>query len=316
MALQFSRNNSGDGDAILFALKEHLVNNGGWTVESSSNASVYNASGDEWTTVGDVDNNNSWTRLSKNGRELCIQRGGTARTWQGKYSRSAGFTGGSPSTTVMPTATDEEFFSGTGPGAAFDVNWFNAGALVYHIMVDDDPSNNEFYLAAYQSGFGLQSLFGMDQMISGTAEGDPDPYCIMWGYDTGTVLKDPLPQSSNLALANTGTWRGFYAAGLGGENWVAWRAYEYSDQSTGTGAPRLFGDNPFTTKKQTLPVVIGRDSGDGGSSGIKGLSNLCKWACGAASNHLDIYDGGGGSGEFVQFNDMIFPWGGGPAPLS
>ncbi len=59
--------------------------------------------------------------------------------WYVKYSRAAGFTGGAPSATQVPTATDQQVVTGAGPDASplFTQISTDGGAINYNIVVDN-----------------------------------------------------------------------------------------------------------------------------------------------------------------------------------
>ena len=126
MVFQYSTNNTPvTGGAAIYIALTTLVN-AGWTVKSSSDGTTYNSSGNQITSggtgTGGYGNAKAWFRIQapaiggKN-RELTIQTPNTATSSARiKYSPSAGFTGGSPSATQTPTASDEVLLCGSALG--------------------------------------------------------------------------------------------------------------------------------------------------------------------------------------------------------
>ncbi len=112
-----------------YDIKTELVASG-WTVEASGDGlALYGASSDVITVRGDGAggvNTLAWVRLSNpDGREICGQAidgftaaFDTAVRIRWKYSFAGGFTGGTPSATQVPSATDEGVFAGSGTDAA------------------------------------------------------------------------------------------------------------------------------------------------------------------------------------------------------
>lgn len=94
----------------------------GWTVPSSSDAITYNSTGDQITTgatgAGGFGNAGSWFRIQEPGgrREWCFQA--SSAQFRAKWSESSKFTGGTPGTTRVPSAVDEQVLLGGGTDAA------------------------------------------------------------------------------------------------------------------------------------------------------------------------------------------------------
>ena len=97
------------GDDAIFALKQQAVT-AGWSVPASGDGvATYGAASDVITTSAALGTSGAWFRLRMPGatRELLFTRKADATAWTIKYS-VAGFSGGSPSATVSPTATDSQ----------------------------------------------------------------------------------------------------------------------------------------------------------------------------------------------------------------
>ena len=126
MAFQYSNNDAtiNTGAKAIWAWIATLKA-AGWTQADSSDGTTRAAgqvTGGGTSTNG-LGNSNAWVRLqmpTQNGvvREITIQRGTTDLVWRLKYSFAAGFTGGSPSASVTPSATDERILHGSGTDAS------------------------------------------------------------------------------------------------------------------------------------------------------------------------------------------------------
>lgn len=111
MARLFSVNNSPATCCIaVFDLKT-LLKTAGWTVPQSSDGLTYNGSGDQISHGGaganGMDNASAWfvVQMPGSSRSFCLQRynsSGYGSYWRVKYSKAAGFTGGTPGVTQTP----------------------------------------------------------------------------------------------------------------------------------------------------------------------------------------------------------------------
>jgi hypothetical protein len=123
MSYSFSTNNSPATGAIaMYTLLSTLIT-ATWTKPKDSDGTTYSSSGVRITGGGSgangLANNSAWFVVSApNGRQFCIQRGTTNQAWKIKYSKAAGFVGGSPSATQVPSATDEQVIVGGGTDAS------------------------------------------------------------------------------------------------------------------------------------------------------------------------------------------------------
>ena len=118
----------------------------GWTIkESGDGLAAYSSTGSVFTNGGvtganGFDNSGAWLRIAMPGtvgREFCIVRGSSTNFLAIAVSPANKFISGSPSATVAPTASDQQFLLGTAlnatQGAAFTggtagQNYFNAAA--------------------------------------------------------------------------------------------------------------------------------------------------------------------------------------------
>jgi hypothetical protein len=107
-----------------------LLTGNGWSQVSSSDASSFGSPGpvsSGYTGTNGLDNASAWVVVQApgGGPSFCFQHGTDGKYWRVKYSPSAGFTGGSPSATQTPAATDEYVVCGFGTNASPVYNqWF------------------------------------------------------------------------------------------------------------------------------------------------------------------------------------------------
>lgn len=130
MAYSFSTNTTPATAAVAIFNLKTLLKAQGWTVPRSSDGTTYNSTGDQISTgasgANGMDNARAWFVIQAQGathRQFCFQRQNTVGVntsyqWRVKYSKTAGFTGGSPAATVTPSAADEQVLLGAGTDAS------------------------------------------------------------------------------------------------------------------------------------------------------------------------------------------------------
>jgi len=129
MSYSFNTNQTPATCAVAIYNLKTLLKLVGWTVPRSSDGSTYNSSGDQISSggsgAGGMDNARAWfiVQAPSGGKQFCFQRQNTVGAnssypWRMKYSRNVGFSGGSPSATVTPSAADEQILLGAGTDAS------------------------------------------------------------------------------------------------------------------------------------------------------------------------------------------------------
>jgi hypothetical protein len=308
------------GPVAVFTLKQRLKAKG-WIVKSSSDGTTYSASADVITSGGaganGLANNNAWFRIqmpTMDGvlRELTIQRGTGNTAWRVKYG--ANFTGGSPGATQTPSATDEQILLGGGTDALPTFGtWFGAdGSYYFHAVAGDAEDGYSFFTAAYPTAGGACNHgFAMDRMIQFVPGADADPYVLV----IAGGATDPY-NNGNLGVYG-GTAKAWHKKGLGGEGFVSVASQFYFDSSGAVGAaPAGSNANPYTTKRDLLPVLWARAASQADPDGVKGWSRLILWNAVADAGAGDSVSWGGGSKNGLQIaTGVILPWkGDGTAP--
>lgn len=259
------------GPAAMFKMKTLMVS-AGWVVKSSGDGlAAFSSTGDVITTgaagAGGWANTSAWVRIqmpSANGvtRELILQRNATNLIWTIRYSYSAGFTGGSPSATVLPTATDSaSIFANTTLFAADNSYRFNAAV--------DNAAPYGFWMGAFPIGGGNPSggAFVMTPLTFTAAE-DIDPYVFyVSGGGSAYLATDMFALKSWIIKGDIN------------ETFQSIGAVRYF-QNDGTGVfsiPSGIGTNPHTANDDVFPIPMGWNTQNLWPSGWKGFSTILKW---------------------------------------
>lgn len=189
MARLFSVNNSpATCPEAIFNLKT-LLKTAGWTVTKSSDGLTYNASGDQishgGTGANGMFNASAWFVIQIPGgtRAFCLQRhnsGSYGNYWRLKYSKAAGFIGGSPGITRVPSATDEAVVvgGGTDESPSMIQLFYTADGTFRHNFFADNTAPYGFMSWGWKKTIGdAIHAFGLDPLL-GTLVEDTDPYII------------------------------------------------------------------------------------------------------------------------------------------
>lgn len=302
------------GSILVFRLKVLLVS-AGWVVKASGDGlSAFNSSGDVISSgssgANGLANSNAWFRIQDPGglREFCYQRGATNPSWKVKYSAAAKFTGGSPSATVLPTSTDEQFFIGA--TGSFGT-WMDTDSTYRWNAAADNATPYGFW----SIGFGVNpnetptysGVIIMDPMATGSfPAGDTDPV-IIYSEIAATSLM------TNFQSTTTGP-RCWFAKGLSGETFQRIAANPYSITTTNifpSGTASGSGIDPFVQNKRlAYPIPYSRilNTSSPGPGGWKGIGSLMQW------NGLRL-PSGTAVGIFtardrICFGDVNLPWNG------
>ena len=196
----------------------------GWTVPSSSDGTTYNSSGNQISSAGSgaggLDNNSAWFRVRDPGgrREYVFQRGTNSGAWRVTFSELTKFSTGSPSTTVVPSATDGQILIGGGTDGSptFSALWLDAVATgKTHCVATDTPEGADaywFWFAQTAAGSGaLRSFLIVDAMQAASyPAADVSPV----GHRSNTSLGGGM--SATLAATGIGFWIRY---GLSGATW-------------------------------------------------------------------------------------------------
>jgi len=241
-----------NNDYCIYNLKQ-VMKAAGWVVQSSSDGTTYNSSGDQITKgtsgTGGINNALAWFRIRapSGTRELLFQRdSGTPPTNNGLWYvavSKVGFSGGSPSATQTPTATDQYGMLGHA-GQSTTVgytDWFagNAATTFHHEAAADSAAPYGVYSLAFPKNSSTSTsgfhMFLIDSLASGTYQsGDTDPYWYGWSASVSYIwATNAAPQNSTEgALASiNGTFSSTACPSIvwpGGPNNAGWNANPYT----------------------------------------------------------------------------------------
>lgn len=292
------------GDAAMRRLKTRLVA-AGWTVAASGDGrSAYGASSDVITDVitadsgaGSLDASGAWMRLRMGGgatRELLFVRGGASTTWTVRYS-AAGFSGGSPSATTAPTATDQQALI-----SAAQLLPANGG---YRWLVcAEDAAPYHLWAGAVPTGGGAaRTLIGLWPMRAGSyPSADTEPYVALAAYDAGGVAT-----ASRMSGYNTSP-SGFVSG--------TWRLTVFARVDAHVGVISAIGP---ASSGEDLPAEILCAAINGGPAyyGPRGYVRDARWVLTTTTTsphgtHLEQ-----GSRYWVRIDDLWLPWGSTPPAL-
>lgn len=314
MAYSYSVNNSpATGAVAMYLLRAALVA-AGWAVEKDSDGTTYSASGVQVTSgasgANGLGNNRAWfvIRAPAVGgvqRSLCFQRSASANTdWRIKYSPAAGFSGGSPSATQVPSATDEQVLIGSGTDGSITaaIIFGNDNSYKFHVAAGGSAEFYSFVAWTLANGGGTSGMtMFLDVLATGSYDAsDPDPAVVSIS-NTGTIVTGAV-----LNQASSTSNKGFLGS-VSSSNFVGITGWGY-----GYGSSIMFpgsgGVYPFTTKDVHLPMMYGRPSTQSAPYGYKGFSTLFRVVSVTRTN-MDTFDVLG-SKDRVYLGGLSVPWSG------
>lgn len=300
----------------------------GWSYRQSGDGLAgYSATGKVFTGTGTGaggwHNARAWARLSApdNRREVCIQHN-AAQGLRLKYSATAKFTGGAPSATTTPSATDERVLWGAGTDASPTLSaWFasnitSAGQKCHGMASSAAPYGFWFVAAAHPAG-----AIGCGVMLDPIESVPEDPDPIVWHI--GTTLAFTVNGGLGQAASNTYPPSGSTQQGCWGHMDVAMSQFLYVTPGAFIGgcvnAAQCNGFqqcvssagltlNPFNGKHEALPALYMRNALVGGltNTGIKGWSRFMRWTTIARVHAQDTID----NLKWICIGSVWMPWDG------
>lgn len=287
------------GDAALRRLKTQLVA-AGWTVAASGDGrSAYEAAGDAITAdsgANSLDASGAWMRLRMGGatRELLFVRGSSSTTWTVRYS-AAGFSGGSPSATTAPTATDQQTLISAAQLLPTD------GGYRWLVCAEDAAPYHMWAGAIPTAGGAARTLIGLWPMRTGSyPTADTDPYAAWAAYDgtnTATAAR----------LTAVATAPGGFVSGT-------WRSNHFLYPQGAWSSVGLLG---AAVSGEELPaeILCGAYASGPAYYGPRGYVRDARWVLTTTTTspygtHLEQ-----GSRYWVRIGDLWLPWGSTPPAL-
>ena len=313
MTMQWSVNNTPATCAVAVYTLKTLLKAAGWTVPKSSDGTNYNASGDEITSGGSglhgMDNNKAWFVIQMPGcsRSFCLQRqtttgANTSNKWRIKYSKSAGFVGGTPSNVQVPSAADEEVLLGTGtdgsPGFSDFFQQSTDGTIRFNALAND-AAPYDFLTWDWTVTTGVVGhAFGIEAALD-TDASDTDPYFIHLMASTSSWNK-PVFENTNTGQLNG--WLTTFCSALTSTSFAGSCTPAYVNW----GAINV---NIFSGKDELLPLIIYRNA-----VSYKGIMSITKGIGTAARVAGDLFTVVS-TGDYVCVSPAIaLPWPSGTTP--
>lgn len=306
------------GAEAMYRLKE-LLKSVGWSVKSSSDGSTYNSTGDQITSgssgANGMNNTSAWFRIqcpTMGGvtREFVLQKTSNATNWRIKYSYSAGFTGGSPGITRVPSATDEGTLIGGGTDASptFTAIYGTDAGYRLQLAAGGISDGYSFYSIGYTFNGTATTVpnhfFYMDNLASGSFDAaDVDGYVAFANTTWGNLLVETDPGGPKCWYNKGGSTEIYQTAAM-----TSWTI-------TGTSAnlEGSLGVNAFTKNDSALPIYYGHlaTTNGGLAAGLKGVSNMMQYTSVNRGNAFVF----GTAKDRIGFQNILLPWNGSYASL-
>lgn len=279
-----------DGALAMFRLKAALVV-AGWTVMSSGDGTTYFPASDGITSggtgAGGLNNVRAWFRIRQpgaNAREFVFQRSDFVNvlapsSYRIKYSGgpTEPFTGGSPSATEVPSATNEQVMLGAGTDASptFVEILNRATELAFTTVITGGaPEGYMFWFGVNrQSNTGMMWVMYLDPLVAGTFDVlDIDPVVVYLGLrDDGQNFQNYLLSSSDTPGINA---RGWIGKGIGGGAFKPVSGHGLADFNLTFFFPGSGGTSFYNGKDDFFPLFYGRQTYRALPTGWKGMSSF------------------------------------------
>ena len=288
-------------------LKDKWVLNGA-AVAKSGDATSYNSSGDQITTdsgAGSMANTGAWMTIGAPGSAyyLTIQAGTTTNARV--LTSVAGFSGGSPGASRVPTATDQQVINAIGAGTdaspTYSQLFGTDGTYRCYAAFGDSSEGYDWWFATIPTGGGTPTtLMGVWSMLPGSyPSADTDPRCYVMDYASGGAgIISRLTSISNA---------GGEPQARSGSNWR--NCALTSLFIGGTAIASNAGLHAVTSEDLPLPLaaVMGVAGGPTwyGPKGILRSPRLCLSAAASRVNGHHLTDGNGRT--YVRIGDLWLP---------
>lgn len=315
MAFSFTKTTPDTGATAMYQLKERLKS-AGWTVQASSDGTTHNSSGDQISSgvsgAGGFANNSAWVRLRSpagaGGAEFVIQRGTVNANWRLKYSVTAGFSGGSPSATRVPSASDEVLIWGAGTDASPTYATLLGTDSFYRWNVAaDDAAPYGFWAGAFPTGGGVPTGAFVYEPLSGLEPTDAGKYAIyLSGSGQNPFFVGQLSNESVAAASNT-MWSSTPSTAPLSSDWRACPALVLGMYNSVDIVPSGLPTNPLSSKDEVFPIVYARRAALSPAF-YKGVGTLMKW-CGTTRTTGDTLSVSS-SRDRIVYRDVSLPWDG------
>lgn len=299
------------GSIHVYKWKEYLKTVG-WIVSKSSDGTTYNASGDIINSGASggagLANSRAWMVLTSPSidgyqRQLCIQKSTSGNlNWRIKYSFSAGFSGGSPSATQTPSATDEQILLGGGTDAS----------PTFGTLLDTDANYRSLFIIGdanhnYVNYFLCISIGTDTDTYGWVMESFDDTYKINVDGERFTLGSGNNFTTTGAFGVTTAPFS-WYKKNLVGESFVRTPWTYPAATVSGTTSFNLLGSQEVSKKEILLPIITGRRSALGGNTGFRGILKYIKFSTVSRSSLTTItYNT---NMDYIIIGNLAFPWNG------
>lgn len=245
--------------------------------------------------------NSAWYVIElPHGVQLCVQGVTATSSARIKISKSAGFTGGSPTCQKVPSATDELLVRGTGTDASPTGAQVISSNALPTLQFAADSLTGAFYLVGWQltgTSLGLPTMcWFFDPLMPGSyPTSDPAPFVCNFIGSTAdawtTTFLSANSSSAPQARAPDGTVQAFW--GL-----------RYASNA-GIIAPGSAMISPLDGRDIAWPFIYSRDVTTVASPGYKGRSSFIRWLGrkGLFGDRATI-----NSEHFLHIGNVLVPW--------
>lgn len=314
MVLSHIQTTPATGAQAIFEWKELLKSSWGSSIIRSSGtgtSGTFNSTGDDITNggtgTGGMARNNAWFRLRMpTNEEFIFQRGTNNVSWRIKHSR-AGFTGGSPSATQVPSSTDEVILFGSGSDASPTfATFFSATDATYRFKaVVDNASPYLWWFGSFPIGGGVPNLaFVYDPLV---ATHPSDTYkSIIHFSNSGSAFVMSAITSETPAATNNVTHSYLPSASVGTYAHINGNTFRNVTGELGvSGGTGGIGANLINSKDEMLPIAYARRAAIANFC-WKGIGT-CMYQIGTVRSTGSVLDLGGGIYRLVM-RDVSLPW--------
>lgn len=279
MTFAFTTNTTpATGSLAMYSLFALMLGNG-FTCPADSDGTTYSSSGGQVTGGASgahgIGNTSAWKRFKTLGsKEYVVQRGTTDLLWRAKMSISAGFSGGSPGATQVPSATDEVVLwgGGTDSSPTFTALFAANGGYRFNAMVDTATTGG-FYSFGFPTGGGTLTHSWVDDPLTNCASTDGFKFALHMsqvGMAQGQVQTETFAASTAFLASTTPKTSPV------GTDFLGYPALALVSSSNSAVIPKASAVNPISGADPAVPMILWRRSALANPA-YKGLTTYLRW---------------------------------------
>lgn len=243
------------------------------------------------------------------GQQVLWQRGTTNLVWRMKFSQSAGFSGGSPSATQVPSATDEVIIFGGGTDAAPTFSAFFAADGGYRWNVGmDNAAPYAMWMSSFTVGGSAPLNAFAFEPLTQLETGDVNTVGL---HCNGTGANALKLGGLNLetAVANA---TGFLAttpkaSPAASADWFPFPAMEYVSTGAAAVCPGGAATSSLTLKDPGIPITFWRRAAISNPN-YKGIGTQMRWLSVARATPQAVT--ASTTNDRIALGDASLPWDG------